>query len=66
MKAYAEPPAGSRKNDCDGQKRGTEILGDSVDDEYHEGRNWAVLLILTAIIVSWAIGLVFLIWSVFG
>jgi hypothetical protein len=65
MNASVEPPSmgGGQKN---GQKRRRNQRVESVQDEHHEGRNWAVILILAAIILSWGIGLLFLIWSVFG
>jgi hypothetical protein len=66
MKAYAEPSASGGTEDNDGRKRDVEIPDESVEDEYHEGRNWAVILILIAIIISWSIGLAFLIWSLLG
>jgi hypothetical protein len=65
MKADVEPSSGGKKGLEGKRERDLEALHDSADDEYREGRNWMVIITLSAIIIAWTFGLVLLVWSLF-
>jgi hypothetical protein len=66
MKLGVDPPRRGGGGNEFKRKDPAEFPVDAAEEEEREGRNWAVIVILLAIILSWAVGLVFLLWSLLG
>jgi hypothetical protein len=47
------------------REQGESNLHETTQDEFHEGRNWAVIVILFAILLALSLGLALLIWFLF-
>lgn len=66
MKMGVDPPGRGGGGKEFKRKDDVEFSNDAADDQEREGRNWAVIIILLAIILSWTAGLLFLLWSLLG
>ncbi len=66
MKARVKPSGNDGCGESFKRDEHPELSDEAAEDEYHEGRNWAVIIILSVIILSWAVGLILLIWSLVG
>jgi hypothetical protein len=66
MKVGVDPPRRGGGGDEFKRKDNLKFSNDAAEDEEHEGRNWAVIVILLAIFLAWTVGLAFLLWSLLG
>jgi hypothetical protein len=66
MKLGVDPPRRGGGGNEFKRKDDPKFSNDAAADKEHEGRNWAVIVILLTIVLSWTAGLAFLLWSLLG